>query len=224
MIDAEHVERTQTSHGNFFCVEDRYELAIPRKDMEEIDIDWQSPEEDLRDLIEDELGEEPAGTLKTFDLNQPAPVFQMGSRDPTDLGGVYTITAEFHYYPNNAPSGERPPLRGVGDEEEHVVSSPYHSLLNPSIAFQDDKEYTGSFSLETDATDELVDAMQSVIDTVSPDSSEETVADGGDSWVGDIEMKECPNCDEEFEAGSGIDGDDGTEFCSLPCINEYANE
>jgi hypothetical protein len=50
-----------------------------------------------------------------------------------------------------------------------------------------------------------------------------TVADKGNSWTGDAETNECPECGDEFEEGTGIDGDDGTPFCSLNCLNSHAN-
>lgn len=44
-----------------------------------------------------------------------------------------------------------------------------------------------------------------------------------DSWVDEPETETCPECGEEFHPGDGIDGDDGTKFCSLKCLNEHVN-
>lgn len=44
------------------------------------------------------------------------------------------------------------------------------------------------------------------------------------SWTGETtDEVECPECKRKFPEGDGVDGDDGTQYCSLKCVNEAFN-
>lgn len=98
-------------------------------------------------------------------------------------------------------------------------------------ALQEEMEFSGSFSIGFDDEDEVASwLMQTKEDLTEAFSAKAHPAQAtgdptmsGNSWVGDIPTKECPECGTEFKEGEGIDGDDGTAFCSLKCLNNHVN-